>query len=69
MYCSAVKEGGLAEWDFLFDRFQNENVAGEQVKLLKSLGCSEETWLLQRYLHGIHVYEGLFATFTCNNLV
>ena len=50
MYCSAVKEGGQAEWNFLFDRFQNENVAGEQVKLLKSLGCSEETWLLQRYL-------------------
>jgi len=49
-YCYAVKQGDEAVWDFIFEKFQNENVAGEQIKLLRSLGCTDEMWLLQRLL-------------------
>ncbi|XP_067940049.1 aminopeptidase Ey-like isoform X2 [Watersipora subatra] len=50
VYCHGVKAGGAAEWEFIFKEFQEANVAAEQIKLLQSLGCTNELWLLQRLL-------------------
>lgn len=50
IYCQAIKYGGVDEWDFLWERYQNSNVASEQAKLLSALGCSSETWLLNRFV-------------------
>ncbi|XP_026808314.1 aminopeptidase N-like [Rhopalosiphum maidis] len=51
IYCQAIKYGGVAEWDFLWERYQRSNVASEKVKLLSALGCSSDTWLLNRFLN------------------
>ncbi|VVC39573.1 Hypothetical protein CINCED_3A003208 [Cinara cedri] len=51
IYCQAIKNGGVDEWDFLWERYQRSNIASEKAKLLSALGCSSETWLLNRYLN------------------
>jgi len=51
IYCQAIKNGGIAEWDFLWERYQRSNVASEKVKFLSALGCSSDTWLLNRFLN------------------
>lgn len=48
IYCQAIKYGGAEEWDFLWKRYENSNVASEKARLLSALGCSTETWLLNR---------------------
>lgn len=50
VYCTTLKGGGEAEWDFLWQKYQNSNVATEKTTILSSLGCTEEIWLLSRYL-------------------
>ena len=60
-YCYAVKQGDVAVWDFIFNKFKTENVAGEQVKLLRSLGCTDELWLLQRWV----IYYTPCRRYTC----
>jgi aminopeptidase N len=56
IYCQAIKAGGAEEWDFLWERYQRSNVGSEKAKLLSSLGCSSETWLLNRL---VIVYDNL----------
>ena len=48
VYCYGVKQGGVDEWDFIYNRHLTENLATEKVVLLESLGCTSEQWLLQR---------------------
>lgn len=48
IYCQAIKYGGADEFDFLWERYQRSNVAAEKAKILSALGCSTETWLLNR---------------------
>lgn len=50
VYCTAVRKGGAAEWDFLWSRYRHSNVASVRDLILRSLGCSREVWLLSRYL-------------------
>ncbi|KAJ8968398.1 hypothetical protein NQ317_007791 [Molorchus minor] len=50
VYCTSLKHGGEAEWDFLWKRFQSSNVATEKNTMLNALGCSREVWILSRYL-------------------
>ncbi|KAK9511955.1 hypothetical protein O3M35_000511 [Rhynocoris fuscipes] len=51
IYCTALREGSQAEWDFAWKRFLNANVGSEKSLLLGALGCTRETWILSRYLH------------------
>uniref|UniRef100_A0A8D8EWM7 Aminopeptidase n=2 Tax=Culex pipiens TaxID=7175 RepID=A0A8D8EWM7_CULPI len=51
VYCTAIRNGKEAEWNFLWARYQQSNVGSEKVLLIQSLTCSRETWLLQRFLH------------------
>ncbi|CAH1985341.1 unnamed protein product [Acanthoscelides obtectus] len=50
VYCTSLKHGGADEWEFLWKKFQNSNVATEKNTLLNALGCTQEVWLLTRYL-------------------
>lgn len=50
VYCQALKVGGENYWEFLWERYQNSNVATEKQQILGSLACVKELWLLQRYL-------------------
>ncbi|XP_064551050.1 aminopeptidase Ey-like [Drosophila montana] len=50
VYCTAIRHGNDADWQFLWTRYKNSNVAAEKRTMLFSLGCTREVWLLQRYL-------------------
>ncbi|CAL1604382.1 unnamed protein product [Knipowitschia caucasica] len=50
VYCSAIKAGGVDEWDFAWKMYKNSTVASEANKLMYSLSCTEKPWLLNRYL-------------------
>lgn len=48
IYCQAVAEGGLKEWEFVWKKFRNCNDASEKERLRRALSCTRETWLLSR---------------------
>ena len=50
VYCTAIRVGGQAEWEFTWQRYLETNVGSEKDLLLHALGCTRETWLLSRYL-------------------
>ncbi|XP_012252261.2 uncharacterized protein LOC105683883 [Athalia rosae] len=50
VYCTAIKYGGDAEWQFLWDRYTKTNYGSEQVVILNALGCSRNATTLQAYL-------------------
>lgn len=50
VYCTAIRTGSEAEWNFLWTRYTKSNVGTERNMILGSLGCSREIWLLTRYL-------------------
>ncbi|XP_072321578.1 aminopeptidase Ey-like [Eucyclogobius newberryi] len=50
VYCSAIQAGGVAEWDFAWKMYKNATIASEADKLMSALACTEQPWLLNRYL-------------------
>ncbi|XP_052132442.1 aminopeptidase N, partial [Frankliniella occidentalis] len=50
VYCTALRKGGQAEWDFAWERYLRTNVGSEKDLLLNALGCTRETWILGRFL-------------------
>jgi aminopeptidase N len=50
VYCTAIKYGGDAEWEFAWQRFVKTSISSEKELLLSAMGCSRETWILTRYL-------------------
>uniref|UniRef100_A0A1B6M3I9 Aminopeptidase n=1 Tax=Graphocephala atropunctata TaxID=36148 RepID=A0A1B6M3I9_9HEMI len=50
VYCTAIREGGLPEWDFAWNRYLHTNVGSEKSLLLGALGCTRVTWILSRFL-------------------
>ncbi|KAL5020482.1 hypothetical protein ScPMuIL_003374 [Solemya velum] len=50
VYCTAIRHGGQAEWDFAYEQHRNSNVAGELSRLRGAMACSRQTWILSRYL-------------------
>ncbi|XP_046980763.1 aminopeptidase N-like [Schistocerca americana] len=50
VYCTAIRTGGVEEWEFAWERYQSTNVGSERDILLGAMGCSREPWLLNRYL-------------------
>lgn len=51
VYCTAIANGGLAEWNFLYGVYLREENANERNLILKSLACSRVPWILVRYLN------------------
>ena len=49
-YCTAIKFGGRAEWEFAYKMSMNVTSAQHRESLLGALGCSREPWILMRYL-------------------
>ena len=47
--CTAIANGGNAEWDFAFQRYLDSNVAAESSKLLYGLSCYTDPLVLQRW--------------------
>ncbi|XP_071753461.2 aminopeptidase Ey-like [Centroberyx gerrardi] len=50
VYCSAIAAGGVEEWDFAWSMYKNATIASEADKLMYSLSCAKQPWLLNRYL-------------------
>lgn len=40
VFCEGLRDGSYDEWKFLFDRRQRSNNQGDEVAMLRSLGCS-----------------------------
>ena len=51
VYCTAISDGDEEEWKFGWDRYKGSNVASEKANLLNSLCCTEQIWILNRFLH------------------
>ncbi|XP_077985458.1 aminopeptidase N-like [Glandiceps talaboti] len=50
VYCNAILHGGVVEWDFMWSRYQQESDYGEKSRLQTGMACSNEPWILSRYL-------------------
>ncbi|XP_021536217.1 aminopeptidase N [Neomonachus schauinslandi] len=50
VYCNAVAQGGEEEWNFMWEQFQNAMLVNEADKLRAALACSNQVWILNRYL-------------------
>lgn len=48
--CTAIRHGGELEWNFAFKRFRESNVASEKATLLSSLTCTQESWILAKWV-------------------
>lgn len=46
VYCTVISEGKDEEWEFLWNKFEMENVAAEQVTILSALGCTKKPHLI-----------------------
>ncbi|XP_043065120.1 aminopeptidase Ey-like [Drosophila ficusphila] len=56
VYCTAIRRGSDEDWDFLWTRYLRSNVAAEKQTILRSLSCTQEVWLVQRYIE--RIFEG-----------
>ncbi|RWS03028.1 aminopeptidase N-like protein, partial [Dinothrombium tinctorium] len=50
VYCMAVKHGSENDWNFIWSQYIQNKLAAEGDKLMRSLACSRQPWLLNRYL-------------------
>lgn len=50
VYCSAIRTGGVEEWEFAWSMYKNATTASEADKLMSALACTRLPWLLNRYL-------------------
>ncbi|XP_053387798.1 aminopeptidase N-like [Mercenaria mercenaria] len=50
VYCVAVAEGGIDEWEFVLVQYRTANLADEKSRLLEGLSCSKQPVILSRYL-------------------
>ena len=51
MYCTGLRKGTEAEWDFLWTRYQAATTTpGEKNLILGALGCTTSTAVLNTYL-------------------
>ncbi|XP_076964468.1 aminopeptidase N-like [Callospermophilus lateralis] len=50
VYCNAISQGGEEEWEFAWHQFRNATLVNEADKLRAALACTNEVWLLNRYL-------------------
>lgn len=50
VYCTAVRYGSVADWDFLYGRYVTEENVNEKNRLMFQLPCSKEIWVLSRLL-------------------
>nr|CAD7410180.1 unnamed protein product [Timema cristinae] len=50
IYCSAVSNGDMADWNFLWDRYNNATLTATRTLIISALGCTKNTTILESYL-------------------
>lgn len=65
VYCTAIRNGGDKEWNFLWHRYTKSNVGTEKTLILSALGCSREIWLLQRYVDQVLSFSYIAKRWKC----
>lgn len=50
LYCNVIENGDKSDWEFLWKKYEKEQSANEKDRLLRSMACSKELWILSRYL-------------------
>nr|CAD7453868.1 unnamed protein product [Timema tahoe] len=50
IYCSAVSNGDMADWNFLWDRYNNATLTATRTLIITALGCTKNTTILESYL-------------------
>ncbi|KAK2503652.1 hypothetical protein MC885_015251 [Smutsia gigantea] len=50
VYCNAIALGGEEEWNFAWEQFRNATLVNEADKLRSALACTNQLWILNRYL-------------------
>ena len=48
VYCTAIAEGGEAEWNFAYQQYKETNVAAERRTLMAAMGCTKQIWILSK---------------------
>ena len=51
MYCTAIRNGGEKEWEFLSNQYDKELIASERRNLQEGMSCIKQPWLVSRYLN------------------
>lgn len=51
VYCNAVRNGNSTRFDFLYNRFMNEDIAAEQLNLLIGMSCTKDESLVKVTFH------------------
>ncbi|XP_021919200.1 aminopeptidase N-like isoform X2 [Zootermopsis nevadensis] len=61
LYCTAIEQGGLEQWKFLWTQYKTSAIAVSEKKgALKALGCSQNTDILEQYLRwSVQIGSGL----------
>ncbi|XP_060014743.1 aminopeptidase N [Lagenorhynchus albirostris] len=50
IYCNAIAQGDQKEWDFAWRQLRQARLVNEADKLRSALACTNQVWLLNRYL-------------------
>ncbi|XP_053604245.1 membrane alanyl aminopeptidase-like [Plodia interpunctella] len=53
VYCSGLRTGDAEDFNYFWQRYQNESLANEQVVMLQNAGCTSDTPSLERFLDAI----------------
>lgn len=57
VYCAGLRAGDATDFDFFWNKYLNEDLAGEQVVLLQAAGCTSDTASLGRFWEAITAGE------------
>ncbi|CAG0922160.1 unnamed protein product, partial [Notodromas monacha] len=50
VYCYGVANGGEEEWNHAWRHYTKTNLASEKTEMLYAMACTEEVWLLSKFL-------------------
>ena len=48
--CTAIANGGKAEWDFAYEIYLKSEVVNEKQALLSAMGCSKDAAILSKFV-------------------
>lgn len=48
IFCEAIRFGSQEDWNFLYENYHNERKDNIRLRILRALGCSEDTFVLNR---------------------
>jgi aminopeptidase N len=50
IYCYGIEAGDADIWDFMWEKYKAETVAAEKKRIMLSLACTKEPWILKNLL-------------------